>query len=359
LIILPSQIFSLLNENLSNWHEFISDHQREINKLIDSFQQWDRVCEVANKINWLIFQNQAILSQISSNKNYVTRFFEELKNKISNQDYLSAIDWLYRLTTKHIRIIKSLENSQERLKSASLLAAIKYQSKSIIQQSQPPLQETILQNITVKIVGNILKIVKNLLKNLQQKTEQKITEVQNNQKNLEITLEYFYVISSTQRYLESQLLENKDTVNELIQDIENLREEIDITKKESKELDAILNIERDWWCNIWDNIPKDLKPNIDLFALDLLNTIPHYFDDWQEKLTEAQTWLNRYQKNIENWIQRLRYPSEEDLASFKKSYLDNVNIVGITCVKAGSKDFSEELTENVIVKISVGLFYDP
>jgi hypothetical protein len=72
------------------------------------------------------FQNQAILSQISSNKNYVTRFFEELKNKISNQDYLSAIDWLYRLTTKHIRIIKSLENSQERLKSASLLAAIKY-----------------------------------------------------------------------------------------------------------------------------------------------------------------------------------------------------------------------------------------
>jgi superfamily I DNA and/or RNA helicase len=208
-----------------------------------------------------------------------------------------------------------------------------------------------LQNITVKIVGNILKIVKNLLKNLQQKTEQKITEVQNNQKNLEITLEYFYVISSTQRYLESQLLENKDTVNELIQDIENLREEIDITKKESKELDAILNIERDWWCNIWDNIPKDLKPNIDLFALDLLNTIPYYFDDWQEKLTEAQTWLKRYQKNIENWIQRLRHPSEEDLASFKKSYLDNVNIVGITCVKAGSKDFSEEFSSFDVVII--------
>jgi hypothetical protein len=72
LIILPSQIFSLLNENLSNWHEFISDHQREINKLIDSFQQWDRVCEVANKINWLIFQRHWC-SLIKGEKRYGVR----------------------------------------------------------------------------------------------------------------------------------------------------------------------------------------------------------------------------------------------------------------------------------------------
>lgn len=354
LIILPSHILSILNENQSNWHECISDNEREINTLIDSLRTSDRVCEVANKINWLISQNQAILSQISINNNHVNQLVEQLTNRISNQDSLSAIDGLYRLMSRDIRIINSLENSQEKLKAALRLAAIQCQSELIIQQSQPPLQETILQNITVQIVENISNTITILLRGLQERTEQHINETVNNQDNLENTLKHFSVIPSTQKYLKSHLLEIKNTANQLSEDIENLRQQIDIKEQENRDLEITLNRERNWWCNIWDKIPEHLKSNInstELFNLNFLNTIPHYFDYWQEKLTEAQTWLNRYQTNMENWIKRLRYPSAEDLASFTKSYLDNVNIVGITCVKAARRDFAERFSSFDVVII--------
>jgi superfamily I DNA and/or RNA helicase len=354
LIILPSHLLSILNEYQSNWTECISDNKREINTLIDSLRTSDRVCEVANKINWLISQNQAILSHISINNNHVNKLVEQLTNRINNQDSLSAIDGLYRLMSRDIRIINSLENSQERFKAALRLAAIQCQSESIIQQSQPPLQETTLQKITVKMVGNIVRTVNILLRRLQERTEQQITETLNNQDNLENTLKHFHVIPSTQKYLESHLLQIKDTANQLSEDIENLRQQIDIKKQESQDLEITLNAERTWWCNIWDKIPDDFKLNINstnLFNLDFLNTIPHYFDDWQEKLTETETWLNRYQTNMENWIQRLRYPSAEDLASFQKSYIDNVNIVGITCVRAGNPKLLQEFSSFDVVII--------
>ncbi|MDJ0507168.1 MAG: hypothetical protein PX635_18335, partial [Nostocales cyanobacterium LE14-WE12] len=176
LIILPSHILSILNEHQSNWTECISDNKREISTLIDSLRTSDRVCEVANKINWLISQKQGILSQISINKNHVNQLVEQLTNRISNQDCLSAIDELYRLMSRDVRIINSLENSQERLNAALRLTAIQSQSELIIQQSQPPLPEPILREITVKIVENISKTVKILLRRLQERTEQQIDE---------------------------------------------------------------------------------------------------------------------------------------------------------------------------------------
>ncbi|MBD1217331.1 MAG: AAA family ATPase [Aphanizomenon flos-aquae Clear-A1] len=354
LIILPSHILSILNEHQSNWTECISDNKREISTLIDSLRTSDRVCEVANKINWLISQKQGILSQISINKNHVNQLVEQLTNRISNQDCLSAIDELYRLMSRDVRIINSLENSQERLNAALRLTAIQSQSELIIQQSQPPLPEPILREITVKIVENISKTVKILLRRLQERTEQQINETLNNQDNLESTLNHFYVIPSTQKYLDSHLLQIKDTANELTEDIENLRQQIDIKKQESQDLEITLNTERTWWCNIWDKIPDDFKLNInstDLFNLDFLNTIPHYFDDWQEKLTVTETWLNRYQTNMENWIQRLRYPSADDLESFRRSYVDNVNIVGITCVSAGNPTLLQKFSSFDVVII--------
>ncbi|HLO88038.1 MAG TPA: AAA domain-containing protein, partial [Nostocaceae cyanobacterium] len=139
LIILPSPMLTILNENLPNWFEYINDAQREFNTLIDSFKQCDRVCEIANRINWLISKNRDTLAQLAINNNHVNLLVEQLQNRISSQDYLSAIDWLYKIIQKDIEIINSLENDQEKLKSGLRLSAIQVQAQSIIQQSQPPL----------------------------------------------------------------------------------------------------------------------------------------------------------------------------------------------------------------------------
>ncbi|MEH2260226.1 AAA domain-containing protein [Nostoc sp.] len=60
-------------------------------------------------------------------------------------------------------------------------------------------------------------------------------------------------------------------------------------------------------------------------------------------------YLNRYQHFVQDWIGKLRQPTEGDACTglclrtdLKRIYLNNANVVGITCVQAAKRDFSEE-----------------
>ena len=118
-----------------------------------------------------------------------------------------------------------------------------------------------------------------------------------------------------------------------------------------QQLEYISN-ERIWWQSIWEAIPDKFKPEVystDLFNLDFLHNIKTQFQFWQQQLEKEDNYLNKYHNFVQDWIGKLRNPSERDACGglrlrtdLRHIYLDNANVVGITCVQAANYHFSQE-----------------
>ncbi|BDI15974.1 hypothetical protein ANSO36C_17760 [Nostoc cf. commune SO-36] len=124
-----------------------------------------------------------------------------------------------------------------------------------------------------------------------------------------------------------------------------------IVEQLRQQLEYISN-ERTWWQSIWETTPSKFKPELDstdLFNLEFLRNIKTRFEYWQQQLKNEDFYLNRYQQFVQDWIVKLRQPTEGDACgglrlrtNLRRIYLDNANVVGITCVQAANKGFSEE-----------------
>jgi uncharacterized protein (UPF0147 family) len=115
---------------------------------------------------------------------------------------------------------------------------------------------------------------------------------------------------------------------------------------------------RHWWIEEWQNIPGKFKleiklemPENDLFNLESLRSIRKKFKNWTKQLQNEENYLHRYQNFVQDWITKLRQPSERDSNDLRKIYLDNANVVGITCVQAANYNFSEEFQSFDVVII--------
>jgi superfamily I DNA and/or RNA helicase len=53
-------------------------------------------------------------------------------------------------------------------------------------------------------------------------------------------------------------------------------------------------------------------------------------------------YFERSRRLINDWAKRLRAADPRDEADLRQIYIDNANVIGITCVQAGSRRFSEE-----------------
>jgi hypothetical protein len=128
----------------------------------------------------------------------------------------------------------------------------------------------------------------------------------------------------------------------------------DIEQQLKLQLPDSLIIERNWWQSIWQTIPDKLKPelpNDDLLDLGCLGKIKNKFDAWEKQLQTEENYLYKYQNFVKDWITKLRQPSEQDSKDLRGIYLDNANVVGITCVQAANYNFSEEFQSFDVVII--------
>lgn len=64
----------------------------------------------------------------------------------------------------------------------------------------------------------------------------------------------------------------------------------------------------------------------------------YYLDLWKK---QKETDLIQIEF-IKSWVRRLEGQSEEDYATFKQIYIDNANVIGITCNQCGSKEFMSQ-----------------
>ena len=113
--------------------------------------------------------------------------------------------------------------------------------------------------------------------------------------------------------------------------------------------------ERSWWQQTFEQaIPDKFKADIPatgLFTLEFLRKLGLQFDAWQRELEQEETYLNRYYNFVQDWIDKLRNPSEGDRNDLRRVYLDNSNVIGITCVQAANRGFSEEFKSFDVVII--------
>ncbi|URD52950.1 DEAD/DEAH box helicase family protein [Chroococcidiopsis sp. CCNUC1] len=91
--------------------------------------------------------------------------------------------------------------------------------------------------------------------------------------------------------------------------------------------------------------------NENLFDFTFLENVKVQFESWQEQIEQEENYLDRYQNLSQDWITRIRHPSEQDRNELKQIYLDNTNVIGITCVQAASRSFSDEFKSFDVVII--------
>ncbi|WP_413175304.1 AAA domain-containing protein [Anabaena azotica] len=169
------------------------------------------------------------------------------------------------------------------------------------------------------------------------------------------SLEPFTILEIIKASLNEQLLQIKKETKSALQNLKKAQTKIDELEQQLQlQTPVALIKERNWWELVWQEIPDKFKPKnpeTDLFNLEFLNIVKNRFDIWQQQLENEENYLHRYQNFVQNWITKLRQPSERDSKDLRRIYLDNANVVGITCVQAANYNFSEEFQSFDVVII--------
>jgi ABC-type cobalamin/Fe3+-siderophores transport system ATPase subunit len=150
----------------------------------------------------------------------------------------------------------------------------------------------------------------------------------------------------------AKLQQTSESANSKAIELQNQLREIEaqLQQKPSEQLIS----DRKWWESAWQAIPARLKPPVPstgLFDPDFLRTVKAQFDAWQTELQKEQAYLSRYENLVRDWIQKLRNPSAQDRTELRRTYIDNANVIGITCVQAAGYSFAREFNNFDVVII--------
>ena len=150
----------------------------------------------------------------------------------------------------------------------------------------------------------------------------------------------------------SKLQQASATANRQLADIQNQLRQIEaqLQQKPSEKLIA----ERKWWETAWKAIPERIKPQVssnNLFEPNFLRSVKAQFDAWKKELEKEQAYLSRYENIVQDWIEKLRNPSAQDQSELRRIYIDNANVIGITCSQAAGYSFAREFNNFDVVII--------
>jgi DNA polymerase III delta prime subunit len=143
------------------------------------------------------------------------------------------------------------------------------------------------------------------------------------------------------------------TLNQLREYQNQLQQmEVQLQQFQQQQLPPSLISERKWWESAWQTIPDRLKPQIPsngLFDINFLRTVKAQFETWHQQLTEEESQIKCYQNLTQDWIAKLRNPSEQDQSELRRIYIDNANVIGITCSQVAGYGFKEFSNFDVVI----------
>ncbi|HEY9853281.1 MAG TPA: AAA domain-containing protein [Leptolyngbyaceae cyanobacterium] len=150
----------------------------------------------------------------------------------------------------------------------------------------------------------------------------------------------------------STLRKDYENANKKVKELQKQIDEID-TQIQQKPSENLIS-DRKWWESAWQAIPDRLKPPVPSTGLSdptFLRTVKAQFDAWQKELEKEEAYLSRYENLVQDWIQKLRNPSVQDRSELRRTYIDNTNVIGITCVQAAGYSFAREFNNFDVVII--------
>ncbi|WP_348535390.1 AAA domain-containing protein [Komarekiella delphini-convector] len=262
-------------------------------------------------------------------------------------------------TEQQLQIIqKQLQEIQQNTINQQQISTIQSQLETATQDANLKLEQVIniLQELTQQqnVPAQLRTLAEQYLttqSNIWQQPQKFSTQIHSwestiSQLEMLISLsEPFAVLEMIKNSMYKHLSQLKEETTIYMQHLERLQIKLRELEETEPQLSEKLLAERNWWQITWQAIPDKFKPDTsitDLFNVDFLRTIKAQFKYWQQQLTKDENHLNRYQHFVQDWIGKLRNPTERDRNDLRRIYLDNANVVGITCVQAAGRDFSEE-----------------
>ncbi|MEH2169370.1 MAG: translation initiation factor IF-2 N-terminal domain-containing protein [Nostoc sp.] len=168
-------------------------------------------------------------------------------------------------------------------------------------------------------------------------------------------LEPFAVLDTIKHSLNKYLLKLQEETETSLQQVQKLQINLcELEQKSQPQPSKNLIEERIWWLTEWQIISDKFKSEnsqADLFSTEFLHKINTQLESWQQQIQKDESYLNKYQNFVQDWIGKLRQPNERDRDDLRRIYLDNANVVGITCVQAANRGFSEEFKSFDVVII--------
>ncbi|MEC4811758.1 MAG: AAA domain-containing protein [Scytonema sp. PMC 1069.18] len=342
--------------------------------------QWQEVAkQFTNYVNLTKTQRQAL---IRNTQQFLKQMQQEYGNSWEPQNVESTLNCIARellentLTNARecvlpikIETETQLQYLQRQLKELQKSASIQQQQISAatnqveVAQQGMNVKQSRVTNLLQKIAqqDNLPKkprlLIEEYLANpslIWEKTQEFSTQVQfwetrtSQLENLIASLEPFSVLQIIQNCLEQQLIrleaEHENAKHQLAE-FQIKRSQLE-NQTEPQPPQNLLN-ERKWWEQAYLEIPEQFKPSlpidkVDLCSLEFLHQIKTQFQSWAEELEQDKNYLQRYQVFVQDWIAKLRTPSAQDRKELQQIYIDNANVIGITCVQAARGDFSKE-----------------
>jgi len=312
--------------------------------------------EIAKKA---VFNDEAIQIQL---RHLAHKVFQEFMSKSQNwreqviRQNASAIhiqeQQINDITQLHQKHQKALQEAQTKLENYrqqanSKLKIVLQQLQSLVLLPQLPQGfKTSLENL-LKTPGAIATEGFKILSQLQN------YEFSLNQLELLInSLAVREILSHIQQILNTQVVEKQKVIETQQQEIKATQEKLEDLESQKQKLRLQLGADRTWWGNAFRSIPARLQPTIPaagLFDRQFLAEVKSRFETWKQELTKEKAYLGRYEKLVSDWIKKLRQPSEQDLNQLKSIYINNTNVIGITCDQAAfsSNEFDVVIIDEV------------
>jgi DNA polymerase III delta prime subunit len=326
-------INSLITDDLDGCRENVESLSQEIKNARHQL----------NKINIQLEQNlENLKAQRSQVKIEIEELLNQLVEQLNEQTRLKADIHRQILITKE-QVETSKSEAEFKLETVIKLWQEIRESSQLI----PPLHtffNKCLQNPEAGIADA------SQLSLLVQTYESQIAQIE----NLIPELNPFPVLSKIKSKIEVNLQQQQKITVEAFQKLQDSQDQLDEIKAQlQQQLDCIAE-KRHWWQNYWKTIPECLKPEeefTDLLELNFLRRFKVQFEVWRQELGVTEAYLSRYQNLISDWIEGLKNPSEQNRHELRRIYLDNANVIGITCSQSAKGDFSKEFESFDVVII--------
>ncbi len=122
------------------------------------------------------------------------------------------------------------------------------------------------------------------------------------------------------------------------------QQEVASARERLRLLDEAQAQELAWWTGLHAALPQRLRaaapPDAAPESLETVEAMLAASHEWQAELDQQQAYLKRAEGLVTEWVKRLRAANPRDSADLKQIYIDNANVIGITCVQAGAYQFS-------------------